>query len=93
VGGPSLERYRASAYLSPEETRASGKKEEEMKYSLSCPPPCSYKINVDAQNDDEGIDKIMEKAKEHAKETHPDMPPMSDAQMKEMVRSNMQKAA
>lgn len=66
---------------------------KDMKYSLSCPPPCSHKIDVDAQNDDEGINKIMEKAKEHVKEAHPDMPPMSDTQMKEMVRSNMQKAA
>ena len=64
-----------------------------MKYSLSCPPPCSHKINVDAQSDDEGIDKIVEKAKEHVKDAHPDMPPMSDSEMKEMVRSSMQKAA
>jgi predicted small metal-binding protein len=64
-----------------------------MKYTLSCPPPCKYTIKVDAQSDDEAIKKIMEKGKEHAKEAHPDMPPMTEDQMKEMVRANMQRAA
>ena len=64
-----------------------------MKYSLSCPSPCKYTVNVDAQSDDEAIGKIMEKGKAHAKEAHPDMPPMTESQMKEMIRANMQRAA
>ncbi len=64
-----------------------------MKYSLSCPSPCKYTINVDAQSDDEAIRKIMEEGKMHAKKAHPDMPPMTEDQMKDMVRANMQKAA
>ena len=62
-----------------------------MKYSFSCPAPCNYKINVDAPSDDDAINKIMAAGKVHAKEAHPDMPPMTDEQMKGMVRTAMQK--
>ncbi len=63
-----------------------------MKYSLNCPSPCNYKIDVDAQNDDEAVRKIMEKGKVHAEQAHPGMPPMTETQMKEMIRANMQRA-
>ncbi len=64
-----------------------------MKYTLSCPSPCNYTIKVDAQSDDEAIKKIMEEGKDHVKKAHPDMPPMTEDQMKEMVRTNMRRAA
>jgi hypothetical protein len=62
-----------------------------MKYSLSCPAPCNHAMNVEAQNDDEGVAKLLEAGKVHAKQAHPDMPPMTDEQMRGMVRSAMRK--
>ncbi len=64
-----------------------------MKYSFSCPAPCNYKINVDAQSDDEAVNKIVEEGKVHAEKAHPDMPPMTEDQMKGIVRMGMRKAA
>jgi hypothetical protein len=63
-----------------------------MKYSFSCPAPCNFKIDVDAQSDDDAINKMVAAGKVHAKEAHTDMPSMTDEQMKGMVRAAMQKA-
>ena len=30
-----------------------------MKYSFKCPAPCNYEIKVDAQTDDDAVNKIM----------------------------------
>ena len=62
-----------------------------MKYSFTCPAPCNYQIKVDAQYDDEAVRKIMEEGKIHAKKAHPDMPPMTEEQMKSMLRAGMKK--
>jgi predicted small metal-binding protein len=62
-----------------------------MKYSFTCPAPCNYEIKVDAKNDDEAVGKIMEEGKLHAKKAHPDMPSMTEEQMKSMLRSGMKK--
>jgi predicted small metal-binding protein len=61
-----------------------------MKYSITCPAPCNHEIKVEAQNDDEGISKLVVAAKIHAKEAHPGMS-MSDQEMKDMVRASMKK--
>ncbi len=62
-----------------------------MKYSFKCPAPCNYEIKVDAQNDNEAVDKIMAAGKVHAKSAHPDMPPMSEQKMKDMFKAGMKK--
>ena len=48
-------------------------------------------MKVDAKNDDEAISKLMVAGKAHMKESHPKMPPMSDEQMKSMLKSGMKK--
>ena len=62
-----------------------------MKYSFTCPAPCNYEIKVDAQTDDDAMNKIMAAGKVHAKEKHPNMPPMSEQQMKDMFKAGMKK--
>ena len=62
-----------------------------MKYSFSCPAPCNYEIKVDAKDDDEAINKIMAEGMKHAKKDHPDMPPMTEGQMKTKIRTCMKK--
>ena len=62
-----------------------------MKYSFTCPAPCNEKIEVDAQNDTEAIEKLLVAGKAHAKKAHPDMPPMTDEQMKSMLKAGMKK--
>jgi predicted small metal-binding protein len=62
-----------------------------VKYSFKCPAPCNQEIKVDAQNDDEAVNKLMAAGKAHAKEAHPKMPPMPDEQMKSMLKSGMKK--
>ena len=61
-----------------------------MKYSIQCPPPCSYEIKVEANNDDEAVEKIMKAGAAHIKEAHSDMK-ISETEMRSMVRSNMKK--
>ena len=62
-----------------------------MKYSFKCPAPCNYEIKVDATNDNDAMNKIMTAGKEHAKKAHPDMSPMSEQQMKDMLKAGMKK--
>jgi hypothetical protein len=62
-----------------------------VKYSFKCPAPCNEEIEVDAQNDNEAIEKLMTAGKAHAKKAHPNMPPMTDEQMKTMLKANMKK--
>jgi len=45
---------------------------------------------VEANNDDEAVEKIMKAGAAHIKEAHSDMK-ISEAQMRSMVRSNMKK--
>ena len=62
-----------------------------MNYSFQCPAPCNYEVKVDARNDDDAITKLMAAGMVHAKEKHPDMPPMSEQQMKDMFKAGMKK--
>jgi predicted small metal-binding protein len=62
-----------------------------MQYAFTCPAPCNHEMKVDAQNDDEAINKLMTAGKAHAKEAHPNMPPMTDAQIKNMLKAGMKK--
>jgi predicted small metal-binding protein len=62
-----------------------------MKYSFTCPAPCKYEIKVDAKDEHEAIDKIMAEGIKHAKKDHPDMPAMSEGEMKSMIQTGMKK--
>jgi hypothetical protein len=62
-----------------------------MNYSFACPAPCKYEIKVDAKDDQEAIDKIMMEGIKHAKKDHPDMPPMSEGEMKSTIRTGMKR--
>jgi predicted small metal-binding protein len=62
-----------------------------MKYSFKCPAPCNYEIKVDAQTDDDAMNKIMAAGQVHVRESHPDMPSMSEQQMKDMLKAGMKK--
>jgi hypothetical protein len=44
------------------------------------------------KDDKEAADKIMAPGKIYAKAAHPDMPSMSDQQMKDMFKAGMKKA-
>ena len=59
-----------------------------MKYSFKC-PACDQVITVVADSDDEAIGKINAEGAIHAQQVHPDMPPMSEEQMTQMVRESM----
>jgi hypothetical protein len=63
-----------------------------MKYSFSCPAPCNYEVMVDAKNDDEAVAKIIKEGAVHGKQVHPDTLPMTEEQLRNMVRSGMMKA-
>jgi predicted small metal-binding protein len=62
-----------------------------MKYAFKCPSPCNHEIKVDAQNDAEAMNKLMAAGKVHAKGAHPNMPPMSEQQIKDMLKAGMKK--
>jgi predicted small metal-binding protein len=62
-----------------------------MKYSFKCPAPCNYEIKVDAQNDDDAMNKFIAAGKVHAKEAHPNTTPMSEQKMKDMFKAGMKK--
>jgi hypothetical protein len=62
-----------------------------VKYSFKCPAPCNEEIKVDAENDDDAVKKLMVAGKAHIKAAHPDMPPMTDEQMKSMLKAAMKK--
>lgn len=60
-----------------------------MTYTFKC-PACDHTLDVEANNDNEAVDKLMAAGGEHMKEVHPDMP--ADSNMPNMVREQMQKS-
>ena len=60
-----------------------------MTYSFQC--QCGQTLSVDAQNDDEALGKLMDVGADHMPAVHPNAPPMSDEEMKNMLRSGMKK--
>ncbi|MEK9146626.1 MAG: hypothetical protein AAB639_00335 [Patescibacteria group bacterium] len=61
-----------------------------MKYTFKC-PACGQPVEVEAENDDEAVDKLMAAGDVHQKEVHAEMPPMPQDQMRNMVREQMTK--
>lgn len=60
-----------------------------MTYSFQC--KCGQTLSVDAENDDEALDKLMGVGADHMAAVHPNDPPMSDEEMKNMLRAGMKK--
>lgn len=64
-----------------------------MQYSFTCPAPgCGHTMEVEAENDDEAMGKLLVAGDEHGKQVHPNIPQMPEEQAKEMVRVGMRKA-
>lgn len=66
-----------------------------MKYTFTCPVD-GYVSTVDAENDDEAVQKLMEAGKVHMadpayQQGHQAAPPVADEEMAQMVRSGMKK--
>ncbi len=62
-----------------------------MEYSFKCPGTCNYEVTLEAKNNDEAVRKIIKEGEDHRKQAHPDMPPMTEGQLKIIVRSGMKK--
>jgi hypothetical protein len=61
-----------------------------VKYSFACAMD-DWKTTVEAQNDEEAVDKIMEFAKVHLGEAHPEMANAPADQLKGMVPAGMKR--
>lgn len=63
-----------------------------MKYTFTC-NQCdpSVDFSVEAENDDEAVDKLMESTKGHVAEKHPEMANASPEEAKQMITSNWKK--
>lgn len=61
-----------------------------MKYSISC-PLCQQSVIVDAETDEQALDKIVKEGEIHAKEVHPKMQPMPEQLMRKLVQAGMKK--
>ena len=63
-----------------------------MKYSFTCPfPGCGHTMTVDAQNDDQAIEKLLVEGDKHGKAVHPNLPQQPLEQAQTMVRVGMKK--
>ncbi len=60
-----------------------------MQYSFKCPSPCNHEITVESKDDEEAMRKIMAAGRVHAAKAHPDMPPMTEQQMKDVLKAGM----
>jgi transcription initiation factor IIE alpha subunit len=63
-----------------------------MKYSFTC-PACGHPLTVEAHDDQEAIDKLMDRGETHMQEMHREGFNVSQEQMRGMVRSQMKKAS
>ena len=61
-----------------------------MKYSFTC-PACNQSVTVDAETDQEAIEKIIEEGKDHAAKVHPELGPLSEDQMRAFVQVGLKK--
>ncbi|MDI6857999.1 MAG: hypothetical protein QME71_06760 [Dehalococcoidia bacterium] len=63
-----------------------------MKYSFTC-PACGHPLTVEAQNDEDAVERLMERGESHMLEMHPESSNVSEEEMRGMVRSQMRKAS
>ncbi|MEX0621641.1 MAG: hypothetical protein WD187_01455 [Candidatus Woykebacteria bacterium] len=61
-----------------------------MTYSFTCEQGHEPKtFTVDAENEDEAVQKLLEQTGPHVAEAHPDMANMSPAEAEQMIRNGM----
>jgi len=61
-----------------------------VQYSLVCPVHgCKFSIEVNTQSPDWAVDKITELSSFHNKHSHPDLPRITNEQIKNMVLSDL----
>ncbi|MBC8357978.1 MAG: hypothetical protein ISS41_00950 [Candidatus Aminicenantes bacterium] len=61
-----------------------------MKYSLKC-PLCNQSLTIDAETENDAVEKFLSEGKVHTKKHHPNIPAMPEEQMKTMIRFGMKK--
>ncbi len=61
-----------------------------MTYTFKC-PACVHQMQVEAENDDDAVGKLMEAGGKHSQEVHPDMK-IDMEEMTKMVREQMVKS-
>lgn len=60
-----------------------------MQYSFTCPlEGCKTVMLVEAENDDEAVDRLMEEAKEHLVVAHPDVK-KTEEEIRKDIQSHM----
>ncbi len=59
-----------------------------VKYKFVCPAADRYAIDVEAQNEDEAVEKVKAESQQHLAKVHPEMLKMSDEEIKGMLRSS-----
>ncbi len=62
-----------------------------MQYCFKCPSPRNHEIKVEAKDDEKGMRKIMAAGRVHAAQVHHGMPPMTEQQMRDMLKAGMKK--
>lgn len=63
---------------------------EEMQYSFKC-PLCNQSLTIDAETDDEAVEKFLAEGKVHVAEHHPGAASLPEEQLKAMIRFGMKK--
>ena len=61
-----------------------------MQYELSC-PLCTQSLTIDAETDDEAMEKFMKEAKAHVVEQHPNFASAPEEMLKGMIQAGMKK--
>ena len=57
-----------------------------MQYSFICPTRgCNFSVKVNTQSDDWAVEKIIEVSSVHDKQAHPNLPSMTEQQIKSIV--------
>jgi uncharacterized protein YbaR (Trm112 family) len=63
---------------------------KKMQYILNC-PLCNQSLAIDAETDDEAMEKFMKEAKAHVVELHPNLASAPEEMLKGMVQAGMKK--
>jgi len=61
-----------------------------MQYSLACPVEgCNFSVQINTQNCESAIVKIIELSSFHNKQSHPDLPGITHEQIRNIVLPNL----
>ena len=63
-----------------------------MNYSFTCPAPgCGHTMTVEAESDDQALEKLLVEGGKHGQTVHPTMPHQTLEEATTMVRVGMRK--